>query len=297
MTEWSPWDWTAPEELVRFVQTGVLPKLVPDGTALPGRSGAPPEIRLRALFDAFAVAGISYDDEPFTSTGGSQEVRTPDQIFVRPGHANCLDLSVAFAGGCLDASLHPIIVVLDPTGPAPAGHVLVVVWVRGDWAGPDRRRHGGEVYPLEHVRLDQAPRWPGSGLRSTWESGGEFVAVDIARVARDWRAGRPTGFEEAVAAAATMLTGSEWRWSVGIDVGLGYRPASAYPMAGWPDVEPLEPPYHPPGVLVGPLANIRARNRVVRFEDRAELDGLLAWCQAPDPPSGLLNHLLVGRRE
>ena len=294
MSEWPRWDRaTKPGELACYVQTGVLARLIPAGTVLPGRSGAPAEIRVRQLYEAFAAAGVRYADEPFTSTPDGQDIRTPDEVLLRPGWGNCLDLCVVFAAGCLDAGLHPVVVVLDPAGGGPASHVVVVVWLRGDWAGPDGRRAGREPYPLAAPVLAEQPPWPGAGLRAAWDGTGEFVAVDVARAARDWTAdlagaaAGPASFEEAVAAAGTMLTGAGWVWDVGVDIGLSYRPEQAYDLASWPKIEPLEPPYHPPATLRGPLAQLRARNEVVPFEAREPLDVLLAWCLAPDAPDPL----------
>ncbi|MGH3754861.1 MAG: hypothetical protein ACRDRP_19610, partial [Pseudonocardiaceae bacterium] len=293
MTGWPPWRRSQPDDLLRYVQTGVLPKLFPPEIPLPGRSGAPAEIRLRHLYEAFARSRVRYADEPFTSGPGEQDIRPPDQVFRRPGLANCLDLSLAFAAGCLDAGLHPMVVILNPARSGPAGHAIVVVWLRGDWAGPDGRRTSGERYPLSKVGWEAQPAWPGNGLRSRWDAPGEFVAVDVARAAQDWTAGLPhqavthAGFADTVEAGARMLTGEDWAWDLGVDVGVGYRPDRTEPMPDWPDLEPLEPPYHPPfppGVEPGPLESVRARNQIVPFEPRNALDSLLDWCLAPDPP-------------
>ncbi|KOX33455.1 hypothetical protein ADK67_06135 [Saccharothrix sp. NRRL B-16348] len=279
MTDWPLWDQSVPEDLLRYVQTGTLPSVMPEGAVLPGRSAAPPEIRLRRVFDAFAAAGTDYADESFAGTGRYQHIRPPDEVFTSPRHANCLDLSVAFAGACLDAGLHPVIAILDPAGRGAAGHAVVVVWLRGDWAGPDGRR-SLETYPLTDVVLREPPEWPGTGLRSAWQAPGEFVAVDITVIARRWRTDPAANLEEAVASGAAFLSGDRWRWRTGLDVGLGYDPRLALAPPQWPQVPPLEPAYHQPGPLAGPLAHIRARNRVVRFEDRGELDALLLWCRS-----------------
>ncbi len=281
MTAWPMWSPAEPTALLRYVQTDIVSLVMPTGVMLPGRSSAPAELRLSRVFDAFAAAGTDYADESFTTSDG-QRIRPPDEVFLLPRHANCLDLCVAFAGACLDAGLHPIIVTLDPTGPTSPGHAIVVVWLRGTWPGPG----GADDYPLhgnygDDVVLPRQPAWPGTGLRERWDAPGEFVAVDIAGIARVWRTTESFTLDDAVSAGSAFLTGGRWRWRHGIDIGLGYEPSSALAMPGWPSVPVLEPPYRSPATLRGPLAHIRARNNVVRFEDRGELDALLRWCAAP----------------
>ena len=217
---------------------------------------------MRQLFEAFAGAGVRYADEQ-PAAAGQQDIRTPDQVFVRPGLANCLDLAVAFAGGCLDAGLHPMVVMLSPAGAGGAAHAIVIVWVRGDL-------DGAVPYPLAEAVHDAPLRWPGMGLRRSWDAPGEFVAVDVARAAHGWPPGDGrVGFDEAVTAAAGMLTGGAWVWEHGVDVGLAHDPSVVHPLPGWPEQDPLEPPYHPlglDGADLGPLQSVRARNREVPFK-------------------------------
>lgn len=181
MTGWPPWRRAEPQELPRYVHTGVLGRLLAPEARLPGRSGAPPQVRVRQLFEAFSRAGVRYGDEQ-PAAAGEQEIRPPDQVLLRPGLGNCLDLAVAFAGGCLDAGLHPMIVTLSPSRSGAAAHAVVVVWLRGDLNDP-------VAYPLTEAVHDTAPSWPGMGLRSSWDAPGEFVAIDVARTAHGWPPG------------------------------------------------------------------------------------------------------------
>jgi hypothetical protein len=75
---WPPWRRAQPAQLPRYVHTGVLATVLRPQCRLPGRSGAPPEVRVRQLFEAFAAAGVRYADEPPTAVG-EQDIRTPDQ--------------------------------------------------------------------------------------------------------------------------------------------------------------------------------------------------------------------------
>ncbi|MFJ9368760.1 hypothetical protein ACIRRA_30640, partial [Nocardia sp. NPDC101769] len=262
-----------------------MARVVSEGVTLPGPSAAAPELRLRRVFDGFAATGTDYADEPFTSTGDLQDIRTPDEVFVRPRYANCLDLSVAFAGACLDAGLHPIIVLVDPARTGQAGHALVVVWLRGDWTGAGHHGSITTAYPFDEPVHTAAPRWPGAGLRTAWQGSGEFAAVDIAAIARHHRhRGSDTvTVEHAVDRGGEILTGDRWHWHLGIDIGLSYPAPDPLPMPDWPHLPPLDPAYHDHPGTAGPLAHIRARNNVIRFQDRPELDQLLQWCHAPDP--------------
>ncbi len=273
------------------MHTGVLGRLLAPEVRLPSRSGAPPQVRVRQLFEAFSRAGVRYGDEQ-PAAAGEQEIRPPDQVLLRPGLGNCLDLAVAFAGGCLDAGLHPMILTLSPSRSGAAAHAVVVVWLRGDLNDP-------VAYPLTEAVHDTAPSWPGMGLRSSWDAPGEFVAIDVARTAHGWPPGDGghVGFDDAVTAAAAMLTGSGWVWEHGVDVGLTHDPAVAHPIPGRPGRDPLEAPYHPPALALadlGPLQSVRARNRVVPFEARQALDDLYDWCLAPDSvPGGSRLRLMV----
>ncbi|MBV9312164.1 MAG: hypothetical protein JO100_00200 [Pseudonocardia sp.] len=287
MNGWAPWRRAEPDELLRFVHIDALAAVMPAQVRLPGRSGAPPEVRLRQLFTAFAAAGVRYADE-VPGEPGEQDIRPPDQIFTRPGVANCLDLAVAFAGGCLDAGLHSMIVSLAPaTG--PARHAIVVVWLRGDL--------GSSAYPLSRTVQARVPRWPGMGLRTTAGEPGEFVAIDIARVARGWPDEHATAvFDDAVAAAGRMLSDGSWTWDVGIDVGLGHGSVEPYALPGRPVVAPLDEPYHHDARAddtKSPLESVRARNRIVPFESRSALDALRDWCLAPDSEPGRMRMTLV----
>ena len=286
MTAWPPWRRDDPTQLLRYVQPGALATVLPPGSRPPGRSGAPPEVRLRQVFAAFAAADVRYADEEL-GVGGEQDIRPPDQIFTRPGVANCLDLAVAFAGGCLDAGLHPMVVTLTPVS-GGVRHAIVVVWLRGDLDAPD--------YPLAEVVAAREPAWPGMGLRASWEAAGEFVAVDVARVARGWP--DPEAQPElglAVAAAGAMLTDNAWSWEVGVDVGIEHRSVEGYPLPRRPTVVPLEEPYHADARADtgSPLESVRARNRVVPFEPRGELDTIEDWCLAPADEPGRLRLVLV----
>jgi len=286
VTAWPPWRRDDPTQLLRYVQPGALATVLPPGSRPPGRSGAPPEVRLRQVFAAFAAADVRYADEEL-GVGGEQDIRPPDQIFTRPGVANCLDLAVAFAGGCLDAGLHPMVVTLTPVS-GGVRHAIVVVWLRGDLDAPD--------YPLAEVVAAREPAWPGMGLRASWEAAGEFVAVDVARVARGWP--DPEAQPElglAVAAAGAMLTDNAWSWEVGVDVGIEHRSVEGYPLPRRPTVVPLEEPYHADARADtgSPLESVRARNRVVPFEPRGELDTIEDWCLAPADEPGRLRLVLV----
>jgi tetratricopeptide (TPR) repeat protein len=251
------------------------------------------------IYREFASAGIRYADEPIASSGTSQAIRPPDQIVAPPGWAhaprcgNCLDLSLAFAGACLYAGLHPLIIVCEPVSGGSA-HALVVVWLHGDWRAGGHSDYpfpAGDVAPM-HVLAAQ-PRWPGGGLRSAREGPGGWVPVDISCVSQKPNGTGPTGFDEAVTAAEMMLalrtegsgyTANGWRWGFGVDIGAGYQREVALDLPGRPISSPLDAPYFNLELLrgAGPRPALLARTRAVPFVARAEIDQVLGWCLASD---------------
>ncbi|MEV4052967.1 hypothetical protein AB0J55_17425 [Amycolatopsis sp. NPDC049688] len=177
---------------------------------------------------------------------------------------------MTFAGCCLDAGLHPLVVILEPTRAGAAGHAIIVVWLGGAL-----RAHG---YPLSGSTLATVPAEMCEDLRAEPSEPGSFVAVDITAATRQER------FEDAVEAGAAMTTGrdSRWRWKTGVDVGVAYDPAAALPMPDWPSHDVIVQPYLDSDDQAGPLTQIQARRSREMFHSRDELDQLLEWCTAPN---------------
>ncbi|HSV66517.1 MAG TPA: hypothetical protein VLJ59_11500 [Mycobacteriales bacterium] len=322
MTAWPPWDRAvAPADLARYVQRGAVPRLLPAELArdLPGPGEPDLLARVRRAYEVFARRGIAYVDEPTTSGPAGQVVRPLDQVLATPRQGTCLDLAVAFAGACLDAGLHPLIVIADSARRGRPAHAVVVVWLGGGWAG---RPAAG--YPLTGAVHDRPPADLVGDVRAGPDAPGSFVAVDVARAAvRRDRAGQsragqpeaghgapagPATWAEAVAAGAALLAGAPandlaatpatglaaglaaaagpgWRWAVAVDVGVAYDEGRVLPLLAWPDHDILSPGYLDAEPDAGPLAQVQARRNVVPFYGRDELDVLLEWCQAPDPES------------
>ncbi|MEU6821063.1 tetratricopeptide repeat protein [Streptomyces atriruber] len=121
-------------------------------------------------------------------------------------------------------------------------------------------------------------------------------------------------WEQSVAHGAALLReASEDRWSVTVDVGLGYEHCEPHPLPYRPSTDVLAAPYlpvpepvaepvgDPTGVPTGdparepageplgdgtgsnrPLPSLWARHDAIRFHPRDELDFLQDWFQAPD---------------
>ena len=285
---WPQWHRGNPAGLLAYVQSDGLAELLPN---LPTRGQSWSRDRmgkLAAVYATFAAAEIGYDHEPLSSMGEAQAIRAPDEILWLPRRGTCLDLAITFAGACLHAGLHPLLVICD----AAAGgstHALVVVWLGGDWPGVGGDRDYPVPGPPQHpIELTEPPRWPNGGVRTTVDGHGAWVGVDIARVANGF-AGPSASFADALSSAGVILTDAAgpnqtWRWGFGIDVGRHHRPSTALAMPHRPAVAPLDAPYqHRDSVGEGPLAQLRARTQTVPFVDRGELDLLRDWCQAPDP--------------
>ncbi len=288
-----------PADLVRYVQRGAAVRFLPHELArnLPGPSDASPLARLRRIIDAFAACGVEYVNEPVGDLASGQIVRAPDEVFLTPRHATCLDLAVAFAGTCLDAGLHPMIVILDPKQWRAPSHAIVVVWLGGEWQGgpsPD--------YPLVDVAPGAIPNFVAGSLRARPGRPGAFAALDVALVARPLTPspssvpGSAADRGDLVAvmeAGAARLTEGDWAWALSVDVGLAYPEADPYPFLPHPGDDPLVSPYLDLDEASGPLRQLRARHGVVPFQRRDELDILVDWCETADDASPRLR-LLYG---
>ncbi|MFE6910541.1 hypothetical protein ACFVDK_29225, partial [Streptomyces erythrochromogenes] len=294
-TAWRRWASNDPRALIEYVQRkrqGESTRGTPAdllGTSMPAPGVDPPLTRARSLYEAFAARRIQYADEPTTSDPGRQTVRPPDQVLSRPRHGTCLDLAVVFAGACLDAGLHPLIIVLAGARPGDPAHALVAVWLDGNWSNRAHRDYRSDEHDPDWTTLppdfiDQ--------LVDDEDSPGAFLALDVTGVASRTDAGDPRRREQqswaqSVAYGAELLRESaEDRWKVTIDVGLGYEHIEPHPLPYRPDTDVLAPPYLP--VLQdnsdsGPLKLLWARHDAIRFHPRDELDFLRDWFQAPDP--------------
>ncbi len=115
MSERRPWSLAGePLALLRYVQPAEVARHV----QLPGGSGESRLTRLRAVYAALRAKTIGYVYAAPGAEIGTQVIRPPEQVLWAPRHATCLDLAVVLAGACLTAELHPIIVVLEPSGDA-----------------------------------------------------------------------------------------------------------------------------------------------------------------------------------
>ncbi|MET7483526.1 tetratricopeptide repeat protein [Streptomyces sp. NPDC005538] len=279
---WPPWErGSAPADLAAYVQRGVVERLL---RAAPGPSSAPVEDRARRLYEAFAERRISYVHAPPDSTPGRQHIRTPDQVLLRPAHGTCLDIAVAFASGCLDAGIHPLVVVLDPVTPGGASHSIVLLRLADDLDGSTA---GDELTEVVH-RAGAAPAAVLDRLAAGADEMGDFIAVDVSLLAagyagssaeRDW--------DSAVRDGARLVRTRGWQ--LGVDIGLGHDPDRSHPVPGWPLRPVLREPYLSPERAPddeGPLRQIWARYGVVPFQHRAEMDQLTEWCRSADERTG-----------
>ncbi len=283
MTRWPRWPRaSAPGALAQYAQGDVTARLLPADLArqLSGPSNEPPWYRARAIYDVFAQCGITYVHELISSEPGRQAIRPPDEVLHEPRRGTCLDIAVTFSGACLDAGLHPMIVVLDSVAGAP-GHALVVVWLDGSWA-----RSAAADYPWQDAVHNTPPAELTGQVRASVDQPGSFVAIDVTRVTRATQDASAT-WDTAVATGAAMLTEAistgRWRWGVGVDVGVAWHREDVLPLPHVPESSPLSPAYHLQSSSVdSPLMQLRARRGVVPFYGRDQLDLLLDWCQAPD---------------
>ncbi|MGQ0777760.1 MAG: hypothetical protein ACT4NY_25690 [Pseudonocardiales bacterium] len=283
MRVWPRWArGAAAGALPQYVHRGAVAPLLPEKLAaqLPGPSDEPPMQRARQIYEVLAQRGISYVHEPTSSEAGRQAIRPPDQVLTGPRQATCLDLAVTFCGACLDAGLHPLVVTLD-SGRGEPGHALVLVWLKGSWAGAPAGN-----YPWRTVVHEQPPAELTGQLRAAADQPGSFLAVDVTGATRASGA-ETTPWATAICRGAELVTSAlagngAWRWGTAVDIGVGWRAADVHPLPRHPLHNPLVAPYLEPKSDHGPLKQIEARRTVVPFYARDELDVLLDWCQAPD---------------
>jgi hypothetical protein len=208
-----------PGRLLQYVQTDTAPVLLP-GLPLRGDgSGAGPNARVQQLFDAFTSRGIRYADESLESRDGWQEIRPTADVLGGPRLANCVDLAVTFTGACLDAGVHPLIVLLESVW-GDRAHALVVVWFEDLWPGVGAHRE----YRNSAPQLDSGTyTWP-SGLRRSVAGAGSFLPIDVALCAGDRLDTARVTLASAVSSADELLNSPDWRIDHIVDVGREYDP-------------------------------------------------------------------------
>lgn len=224
MTELPAWNrLEEADRLYRYVQVGRAAAFLP---GLPGRDAAATMDaleRCRTLYREFAARRIVYDDEPLAPAAGWQIIRDPATVLGPPSRANCIDLTVAFAGACLDTGLHPLITLVDPIS-GLQGHALVLVCLGAPWT----RVGGSPAYRRFQPDTSVPPAgWPG-GLCASADGDGAFLPLDISLVARHSLDEAEVSFAEAVETGYALLTSPAWRFTSTVDVGLRFHPSAAY---------------------------------------------------------------------
>ena len=101
--------------------------------------------------------GSATAPRPRGSPPGTQLIRPPEQVLWAPRHATCLDLAVVLAGACINAGLHPAIVVRSARGR------------RGGWAS----------VVLVRLDPDPAPRSDGSPRRGRLASAPAMSTTEL----------------------------------------------------------------------------------------------------------------------
>ena len=168
-----------PEGLADYVPQGQAARLLPPELArlLPGPGRGAAAVKAREIFEVFAARGIRYVLESTASQPGGQAISTIDQVLGQPRMGTCLDVSLAYASACLDAGLHPIVVVVDSRRGGPS-HALVVVWLDGSWPRPvEEYPLVGVVYAAPPVLTTGDPLL--SRVRRTVDGDGGFLAIDV----------------------------------------------------------------------------------------------------------------------
>jgi len=234
-----------------------------------------------AVYAALAGVHIGYAYDAPSDEAGRQVIRPPDQVLWAPRHATCLDLATVLAAACLEAGLHPIILLLDPTGDQEAGHALVLVRLDRDTQPRTAGSPGEDVWPA-----------PPGGLLETLQQDldgapGDLVAIDPVGLGRSLGTAPTRGLAvdlpDAVANGTAYLVGdgtrAAWSWRVAVDIGSAWRAQDTLGSSQHSEDEPLRAPYRDPGTAETPLRLLRAEYEVVPFQNRDELTILRDRCR------------------
>jgi nucleoside phosphorylase len=220
MTGRKPWLRADPRRLAEYVPTGAERLLGFSGNRLDLQVQGGVRTLAAAIYEALLQAAIQYDLEQYIPSEDHQYIRSPEEILgTAPQRGTCLDLSVLFAGLCLDSRLIPIMVVLED-------HALVALsttHLLDEWSAPSRA--GGAAF-LDPILADQAD-WLVGQVDS-----GNLIAVECTGFARSESlsrdlnghpetVGRVDGvmtFDRAVAAGAEQLRRRTLRFAIDLAV-------------------------------------------------------------------------------
>ena len=271
MSRWARWSRAVePGALLRYVRPDLVAAVLP---GLPEPSGAEPVVILRGIYGLVAAVRVRYQHEPAGGGTAGQRLRSPDEVLAQPTHGTCLDLVLVFAGACERAGLRSSIAIASTAG--GVDHAFLVV--KADPGGPVRSPSGVELSQPPEAMLD-------GDVRADPEAAGSLIALDVTLAARERPDGaEPAPFEAAVAAGARLVDdvlNGRRGWRVGVDVEAGFHMDRVQDPGPVPALEVLTAPYHPPVERVGPLAQLKARNGLMPFLGRGELDTLRVWCEA-----------------
>ncbi len=163
------WDWESPKDIAKFVVHTLYPGtwLLPENAA--ELRSLSPYALAEVLYERLLDERISYDREPPSLAG--QQIREP--FLVLRGQrgqmvANCVDLSVLYAGLCIAAHLRPLVVLCQSAG--DARHALVLLTPYPAEQGPlflwgDRPGESGSFDPTwreikQSVQDVRDGQWP-----------------------------------------------------------------------------------------------------------------------------------------
>lgn len=205
MNTWPAWHLEEePAALAKYV----LPAEVARYLKLPGPSDQSTISLVRQVYEAIVQAQIVYAFEPPDVKEGWQAIRPPSAVLGLPGHGTCLDVVLIAAGALLVSGVKSIPVIVDSIV-GNRRHALILL----DLDQLIDRPHGSGV-------MRAAPHELGEDLLSSVDNyPGRYCAIDV--VTATLQHGVASGsFEEAVDRGRSFLTGSEWAWKVGVDLGI-----------------------------------------------------------------------------
>lgn len=191
--------YVVPDEVARYLQ-------------LPGPSDQSVFKRVEQVYDAIVGADIDYAHEPESMLDGWQAIRPPGALLGFPGHGTCLDLVLVVAGALLVAGVPSIPVITDHTD-RTRRHALLLIQLRPSQSPGNGVMHTAPA-DLREELIGEVDGHPS-----------RYLALDVT-AATDRGLGTASSFAESVRRGASYLTGGEWEWRFGVDLGVLWSAAN-----------------------------------------------------------------------
>lgn len=144
--QWEKWKKTEPARLACYIDPPVVAQHFGSLGATHAQRSADLRQAVRQVYEHLATHKLPYETAAIDFSNfheAEQVIRTPASIFAEGG--NCLELSLLFAGMCIQHKLRTLVVLLD-------NHALAAVWLGGDL---DQAWSTGRPTAHDHLIMSQ----------------------------------------------------------------------------------------------------------------------------------------------